>query len=72
MTYQTEKQWRDKMNDRSDHNEKIKIAVSAAHIAVPEYATGKYPCHGIYAKRWQAAYDAVMHVLSPTTPETER
>lgn len=44
-------------------NEKIKIAVEAAHFAVPEYKTGKYACNGVYANRWNSAYEAVMHAL---------
>lgn len=35
-----------------------------AYSVVPEYKTGKYSCTGVYAKRYNAAYEAAMIALS--------
>lgn len=41
-----------------------KTAAEIAYLVVPKYKTGKYPCHGVYAKQWQAAYDAALLALA--------
>lgn len=34
-----------------------------ADRVVPEYFSGSYSCGGVYAKRWQAAWDAACIAL---------
>lgn len=35
-----------------------------ANAIVPEYETGNYSCTGMYAKRWNAAYEAAELILT--------
>lgn len=33
---------------------------------MPQYRSGNYSCSGVYAKRWQAAYDGALVALGGT------
>ena len=40
-----------------------------ADQVVPEYRTGRYPCHGTYAKRWGAAWQGACLALGGSPDE---